>query len=314
MACDGAVRGFGLEGFAVRGDEDGGHEAEGAEALGDDVGLDVAVVVFESHDVAARGLHHLGDHVVDESMFVPDFLLVKLRMVIRVVDFLEQVFEAPVVFLKDGVLGAHVQGKGFGESEFERGVREAANGVVGVVLSLGDPTAVFKFVDFDAFRLATGGGEDHFEGSRTLGNIVFGAILVSKSVSADDDGLLPPGHKSRYSGDDDRFSEDGTSQGVSYCAIGTEPHLLQVELFDSCLIGGNRRAFYADGVLLDRFSGINGDLVISFVAVGKTEVVVFEVYVEVRVNEFVFDLLPDYARHLIAIKLNHGVLDRNLLD
>lgn len=45
VAGHGAVGGFGFEGLAVGGDEDGGHEAEGAEALGYDVGLDVAVVV-----------------------------------------------------------------------------------------------------------------------------------------------------------------------------------------------------------------------------------------------------------------------------
>lgn len=46
MAGDGSVGGFGLESLAVGGDEDAGHEAEGAETLGDDVGLDVAVVVW----------------------------------------------------------------------------------------------------------------------------------------------------------------------------------------------------------------------------------------------------------------------------
>ena len=45
VAGDGAVGGLGLEGLAVGGDEDGGHETERAEALGDDVGLDVTVVV-----------------------------------------------------------------------------------------------------------------------------------------------------------------------------------------------------------------------------------------------------------------------------
>lgn len=47
VAGDGAVGGLGLKGLAVGGDEDGGHEAEGAEALSDDVGLDVTVVVWD---------------------------------------------------------------------------------------------------------------------------------------------------------------------------------------------------------------------------------------------------------------------------
>jgi hypothetical protein len=46
VAGDGAVGGFSFEGLAVGGNEDGGHEAEGAETLGDDVGLDVTVIVL----------------------------------------------------------------------------------------------------------------------------------------------------------------------------------------------------------------------------------------------------------------------------
>jgi hypothetical protein len=40
------MSGFGFKSFTVRGDEDGGHEAKGAEALGDDVGLDVSVIIY----------------------------------------------------------------------------------------------------------------------------------------------------------------------------------------------------------------------------------------------------------------------------
>jgi len=45
VASDGAVGSLGLEGLAIGSNEDGGHEAEGAEALGDDIGLDVTIVV-----------------------------------------------------------------------------------------------------------------------------------------------------------------------------------------------------------------------------------------------------------------------------
>jgi hypothetical protein len=46
MTGYGSMSGFGFKSFAVGGDEDGCHEAQGAEALGDDVGLDVSVVVY----------------------------------------------------------------------------------------------------------------------------------------------------------------------------------------------------------------------------------------------------------------------------
>jgi len=46
MTGYGSMSGFGFKSFPVRGDEDRCHEAQRAEALGDDVGLDVSVVVY----------------------------------------------------------------------------------------------------------------------------------------------------------------------------------------------------------------------------------------------------------------------------
>merc|ERR1712144_177522 len=68
----GAVGSFGFEGLAVWGDEDRGHEAQGTEALGDNVGLHVAVVVLHGDQHATLALHHLSDHVVNEPVLVPD--------------------------------------------------------------------------------------------------------------------------------------------------------------------------------------------------------------------------------------------------
>jgi hypothetical protein len=47
VAGNGTVSGLGLEGLAVRSDESRGHETEGAEALGNDIGLDITIVVYK---------------------------------------------------------------------------------------------------------------------------------------------------------------------------------------------------------------------------------------------------------------------------
>lgn len=46
VAGDGSVGGLRLKGLSVWGNEDGGHKAEGAEALGNDIGLDITIVVW----------------------------------------------------------------------------------------------------------------------------------------------------------------------------------------------------------------------------------------------------------------------------
>ena len=90
--------------------------------------------------------------------------------------------------------------------------------------------------------------------------------------------------------------------------------LLELELLYTGLIGSDGSALNTDGVLLDGLSGINSDLVVGLITVLETQVVVLEVDVEEGVDELLLDVLPDDAGHLIAIELDDGVLDLNLLE
>jgi len=79
---DGAVSGFSLDGLAVWGNEDGSHETERSVTLGDDIGLDVSVVVLAGPDEATAGFQGLGNHVVDKTMFIPNSLLLELGLIV----------------------------------------------------------------------------------------------------------------------------------------------------------------------------------------------------------------------------------------
>jgi hypothetical protein len=58
-------------------------------------------------------------------------------------------------------------------------------------------------------------------------------------------------------------------------------------------------------VLLDGVRGIDGDLVIRFIALFDAKVVVLEGDVEVGVDQAVFDELPNNAGHLVAIEFDN---------
>ncbi len=47
---------------------------------------------------------------------------------------------------------------------------------------------------------------------------------------------------------------------MRHAPVGGLPHLLELELLDALLVGGDGRALDADVALLDGLSGINGDL------------------------------------------------------
>ena len=54
--------------------------------------------------------------------------------------------------------------------------------------------------------------------------------------------------------------------------LGERPHLLEAELFDPRLVGGDGRAFDADVVRLDRLGRLDRDLVLGRVPVLNAEV------------------------------------------
>lgn len=88
--------------------------------------------------------------------------------------------------------------------------------------------------------------------------------------------------------------------------------LLEVELLDSLLVRGNCSAFDANRIFQNSLCCVDSDLVIRLVSIWQAKVVVFEVDVEVWMDELVFDVLPYYARHLISVQLDDGILDFDL--
>jgi hypothetical protein len=54
----------------------------GSGTLSQDVRLHVSIIVFASPHKATGRLEHLGHHVVDEPMFIPDLILVEVSLIV----------------------------------------------------------------------------------------------------------------------------------------------------------------------------------------------------------------------------------------
>jgi len=96
------------------------------------IGLDVTVVVLASPDESTVGFHHVGDHIIDESVFVDEFLLIELSLVVLIEDLLEDVLEATVILLQDGVLGRQIAWIVTFQSVLEGRMSELSDALVGV--------------------------------------------------------------------------------------------------------------------------------------------------------------------------------------
>mmetsp|Transcript_23347 Transcript_23347/g.41465 ORF Transcript_23347/g.41465 Transcript_23347/m.41465 type:complete len:377 (+) Transcript_23347:275-1405(+) len=309
VTSDSTVGGLSLYGLSIRGDEDGSHEAETAVPLRDDVRLYVTVIVLAGPNEAAGGLEGLSNHVVDETVLVPNAELLEGGLVLGLVDLGEDLEEATVVRLKDGVLGGKVERPLLLNGVLEAGEGESTNGLLGVVHAHGDTGGV-ELIDLvlHGFR-SISGGEGHLKLSRAGDTEIGGLVLVTKGVAANDDGLGPAGNETGDVGNDDGLTEDGPVENIAESAIGTLPHLFQFELLDASLIGSNGGALNADFVFLNGLRSINSDLVIRRISIRESKIIVNDFQIQVRENQLFLNHIPNNPRHFVAIKVNDRVLN-----
>ena len=72
MSSDCTVSSLGLHGLAVGRDENRSHETQWPVALSNNVWLDIAVVVLARPHKSSLWLQHLSDHVINETVLIPD--------------------------------------------------------------------------------------------------------------------------------------------------------------------------------------------------------------------------------------------------
>ena len=292
VARDRAVSGLGLDRLAVRTQEDRGHEAERAEALRHAVRLHVAVVVLARPDEAAVHLERRGDHVVDETVLVQYLLGLEERLVLARVQLGEYVLEAAVVLLQDGVLSGQVERPLLLQRVLERAVRELAYRLVRVVHGECDAATPLEVEngEFERLGFYSGSwGPRNLELARAGHDEICGAVLIAERVATDHDGPRPAGHESRHVFANDGLAEHRAAEYVAYGAVGRLPHLLELELLDSVLVGRDRGALDAHVVLLDRLGRVHGHLVAGGVAVLDAQVEEVNVEIDIGHDELLLD-------------------------
>lgn len=126
-----------------------------------------------------------------------------------------------------------------------------------------------------------------------LDNHILGTVLVTESMTANDDRVGPARHQTWDILAQDRLTENGSAENVTNGSIRRKPHLLQLEFFNSLFIGRDSGTLDSDVVLQNGVSSIDGYLIVSLIAIGQAQVVVQSLNLHVWKNQLVLDELPD---------------------
>lgn len=137
MTSDSSMGSLCLDSLSIGTDKDGSHETERAIAcnrwdrslsplpsltLCNGVRLDISIVILACPYESSIRLHCLSDHIIDETMLIPDTRGLELSLVLLkeeieerkrigidyLVDLLEDIFETTIVLLKNRVLSAEI--------------------------------------------------------------------------------------------------------------------------------------------------------------------------------------------------------------
>lgn len=82
---------------------------------------------------------------------------------------------------------------------------------------------------------------------------------------------------------------------------------------DTGFVGSDCRTLDPNVVFLDGVGGIDGDLIVCDITVLHAEIVVFDIDVQEGQNELFLDHFPDDSCLLVAIELDDGIVDLDLL-
>lgn len=206
-------------------------------------------------------------------MFIPYSSFLELFCILFFKNFLENVLELSIICLKNCVLSREIKRNLSLKSIYEARMSKLRNRISCVVHSHTNSTISWVIIDLHHLLFSTIlRGENNFEGTSFFNLKISGSVLITKSMSSNDDWFFPRRNESGNIFNDNRLSEHSSSNMVSNGTIRRFPHFFKLEFLNSCFIWSNGCTFNTNFALKNCFCSIEGNLVISSISVFHTKI------------------------------------------
>ena len=130
-------------------------------------------------------------------------------------------------------------------------------------------------------------------------NIILASVLISESVSSNDDRFGPAWHESWDIGDDDWLSENGTIKDIPNCSVWRLPLLFQIEFRYTTSIWCDSSTLDSNLMFFGCFSSVNCDLIICRVTRSHAQIIVFSLEINVRMDMLSIELVSRVKKNLL---------------
>merc|ERR550534_887726 len=115
--------------------------------LGNNIRLNIPIVIFASPDESTIRFQHLSNHVINKSVLIPSSKSIKVFFVVCFKDVLENVLKSSIISLHDCVFSTHVQRPFLFDSHLHGTMGEISDGLISVVHGHGNTTTSDVIMD-----------------------------------------------------------------------------------------------------------------------------------------------------------------------
>ena len=157
------------------------------------------------------------------------------------------------------------------------------------------------------------GSEGHGQFSRTVNYDIGCTVLIAKSMTANNDWCCPLWNKSWYILYNNRLTKNCSIQNIPDSSVWRFVHFLQAKFNHTGFVRSDGSTFNANLILFYRIGCINSHLIIGCIAILNSKIIVFNVDIQKRQNQFFSDHFPDDTCHFIPVEFHHGIQYFNFL-
>lgn len=239
--------------------------------------MNITIIIFACPDIPSFGFDHICNHIIDKSVLIPDLLSFEIFLIFFLVYFLEDVLESTIILLQNCILSSQIQRILSLKCKLEAAVSKAVDTFISVIHSHTDTASSFVMIDFHFLFRSIIAFEQNLKFAWLIHDEICGFVLISESMTSNDDWFFPAWNQSRNILDDNRLTENSTIEYISDGTIGTFPHFLQLELLNSSLIRSNSRTFNTNFTLFDSIGSINSNLIVSGITMLHSKIKIFNI-------------------------------------
>ncbi|OPZ14260.1 MAG: hypothetical protein BWZ06_01116 [Bacteroidetes bacterium ADurb.BinA261] len=132
-------------------------------------------------------------------------------------------------------------------------------------------------------------------------------------MTPNNDWFCPTLHVARNIATNDWFAKNSSSHNITNSSIRRFPHLFEAKFLHPSFIGSDCSTFDPYIISFNGFGCFHGNLIVGGIAIFDTQIIIFDIEIEIWQDQLLFDKCPNDARHFIAIKFYNRVLYFNFI-